>query len=104
MAHSEELGRYLVSTTGVPAGETVMVLPPNLIQSFAEVRDYNTVIQARTRVVLVCALASSRSPLAHAVLPPPACLLGASRVPDSRPPLTHTCAHTPYTLQPSIRT
>jgi hypothetical protein len=60
VAHSEELGRYLVSTTGVPAGEMVMVLPPNLIQSFAEVRDYNTVIQARTRVVLVCARGLAR--------------------------------------------
>jgi hypothetical protein len=47
VAHSEELGRFLVSTTGVPAGETVMVLPPNLIQSFEDVRDYNTVIQVR---------------------------------------------------------
>ena len=45
---NEALGRFLVSGTGVPAGETVMVLPPNLIQAFAEVRDYNTVIQVRT--------------------------------------------------------
>ena len=44
---NEALGRFLVSGTGVPAGETVMVLPPNLIQAFAEVRDYNTVIQVR---------------------------------------------------------
>ena len=46
---NEALGRFLVSETGVPAGETVMVLPPNLIQSFDEVRDYNTVIQVRRR-------------------------------------------------------
>ena len=44
---NEALGRFLVSDTGVPAGETVMVLPPNLIQTFEEVRDYNTVIQVR---------------------------------------------------------
>jgi len=42
---NEALGRFLVSGTGVPAGETVMVLPPNLIQAFEEVLDYNTVIQ-----------------------------------------------------------
>ena len=59
MAHSEALGRYLVSGTGVPAGETVMVLPPNLIQSFAEVRDYNTVIQVRARPHPGAPLASS---------------------------------------------
>jgi type IV secretory pathway protease TraF len=47
---NEALGRFLVSGTGVPAGGTVMVLPPNLIQSFEEVRDYNTVIQARAGV------------------------------------------------------
>jgi len=44
---NEALGRFLVAGTGVPAGETVMVLPPNLIQEFAEVSDYNTVIQVR---------------------------------------------------------
>ena len=44
---NEALGRFLVSDTGVPEGETVMVLPPNLIQAFEEVRDYNTVIQVR---------------------------------------------------------
>jgi type IV secretory pathway protease TraF len=65
VAHSEELGRYLVSATGVPAGETVMVLPPNLIQAFDEVRDYNTVIQARQRVRLhLRARRSSRRVLA----------------------------------------
>ena len=45
VAKNELLGRFLVSGTGVPAGELVMVLPPNLIQSFDEVTDYNTVIQ-----------------------------------------------------------
>ena len=33
VAQNDALGRYLVSGTGVPAGEAVMVLPPNLIQS-----------------------------------------------------------------------
>ncbi len=69
MAHSEELGRYLVSTTGVPAGETVMVLPPNLIQSFAEVRDYNTVIQARTRGFGLCTGKQSVAPASRSLAP-----------------------------------
>ncbi len=47
VAQSPELGRYLLSATGVPAGETAMVLPPNRILRFEDVRDYNTVIQAR---------------------------------------------------------
>jgi hypothetical protein len=47
-ASSDSLGRYLLSRTGVPAGELVLVLPPNLIQAFAEVTNYNAVIQARS--------------------------------------------------------
>ena len=43
---SAELGRFLVSCTGVPAGQTVMVLPPNRILRFEDVEDFNTVIQA----------------------------------------------------------
>jgi hypothetical protein len=85
VAHSEDLGRYLVSGTGVPAGETVMVLPPNLIQAFADVRDYNTVIQVRCGcaaharpAALTRALpgALQRAPVAAAV----------QRQPDSRRP------------------
>lgn len=45
--HSQELGRFLVSGTGVPAGHTVLVLPPNRILRFEHVDDFNTVIQAR---------------------------------------------------------
>ena len=45
--HSPELGRFLVSGTGVPAGRTVLVLPPNRILRFEQVDDFNTVIQVR---------------------------------------------------------
>ena len=64
VAQNAELGRYLVSATGVLVGETVMVLPPNLIQSFAEVKDYNTVIQARPRCSQLhrCFVAELRAP------------------------------------------
>ena len=54
VAESDELGRYLLSETGVPAGEVVMVLPPNRILAFSEVEDYNTVIQARTAGIPRC--------------------------------------------------
>jgi hypothetical protein len=47
--HSPELGRFLVSGTGVPAGRTVLVLPPNRILRFEHVDDFNTVIQVQTR-------------------------------------------------------
>ena len=47
VATSEALGGYLRSTTGIPAGQLALLLPPNLIQSFAEVTNYNAVIQVR---------------------------------------------------------
>jgi SET domain len=47
VATSEELGGYLRSTTGIPAGQLALLLPPNLIQSFSEVTNYNAVIQVR---------------------------------------------------------
>ena len=55
-----------------------MVLPPNLIQAFAEVRDYNTVIQVRSCGTvspeaaaadggLVCSGALQRAPVGAAL-------------------------------------
>ena len=47
VACSPELGRYLLSASGIPAGETALVLPPNRILRFHECTDFNTVIQVR---------------------------------------------------------
>ena len=54
--HSSELGRFLVSGTGVPAGRTVLVLPPNRILRFEHVDDFNTVIQVRMVQTLALSL------------------------------------------------